>query len=190
MEKIMLSELQKSKIPNLFQMFDANQNGVLDKEDIVRIVNKCAIQKNLDKSSEAYNQHESAFLGLWVGMTSLADKDLDDKVTLEEFLAFFDYLIESQNNYKGLVNGISEGFFCTFDQDNDGALTFIEYRHFYEAMGLDERYARDIFRQLDLDSNGKIAIKTLKILIDQFFRSQDEKAPGNQFFGPIKYVSA
>lgn len=186
----MLSELQKSKIPNLFQMFDANQNGVLDKGDIVRIINTCAIQKNLAKSSEAYNRHESAFLGLWVGMTTLADKDMDDKVTLEEFLSFFDYLIESQNNYKGLVNGISEGFFCTFDQDGDGSLTFIEYRHFYEAVGLDERYARDIFRQLDLDSNGTISIRTLKILIDQFFRSQDAKAPGNQFFGPIPNVAA
>lgn len=186
----MLSELQKAKIPNLFQMFDANKNGVLDKKDIVRIINTCAVQKRLDKTSEAYNRHESAFLGLWVGMTALADKNMDDKVTLEEFLAFFDYLIESKNNYKGLVNGISEGFFCTFDQDNDGALTFIEYRQFYEAMGLDERYARTIFNQLDLDSNGSISIKTLKILIDQFFRSQDVKSPGNQFFGPIKQISA
>lgn len=186
----MLSDLQRAKIPNLFQMFDANKNGVLDKKDIVRIIDTCAGQKGLDKKSEDYDQHESAFLGLWVGMTTLADKNMDDKVTPDEFLAFFDHLIQSKNKYKILVNRISEGFFCTFDKDHDGKLTFIEYRQFYEAVGLDERFARTIFDKLDLDSNGSISINTLKILIDQFFRSQDDKAPGNQFFGPVAVATA
>ena len=186
----MLSDLQRAKLPNLFEMFDANKNGVLDKKDIVRIIDTCAGQKGLDKKSEDYNQHESAFLGLWVGMTTLADKNMDDKVTPDEFLAFFDYLIQNKNNYKAVVNKLSEGFFCTFDKDNDGRLTFIEYRQFYEAVGLDERFARMIFEKLDLDSNGSISIKTLKILIDQFFRSQDTNAPGNQFFGPVTTATA
>ncbi|MEM8861265.1 MAG: EF-hand domain-containing protein, partial [Chloroflexota bacterium] len=77
------------------------------------------------------------------------------------------------------------GVFGTFDSNNDGVLSAAEFEDFYVAMGLDVAFAQQIYGRLDLDANSSISLDELWTLVDQFLRSDDPDAPGNQFFGPV-----
>lgn len=181
----MLTELQLAKIPNLFHMFDGDNSGHMEERDIVHIINQCAENKGWSNTDPRYNEFYDTFYGLWIGMTTLADKNANDQIELSEFLDFFEMVMQDDENYNTIVSGISYGVFSMFDLDDDGTLTAAEYRTFYEKMGLDVDYAEKIYTYLDLDKDGTISVEELARLVDQFFRSQDKTEPGNHFFGPI-----
>lgn len=181
----MLSDLQMAKIPNLFHMFNIDKNGYLTQYDVERIIQGCSAMRGWDKSSEEYSTFSSTFLGFWIAVTTMADKNKDDQIDLQEFLGFFDNIIQTPDQYNMVVNGLSHSIFGTFDLDSDGSLTSEEYVRFYEVMGLDINLAPDIYTKLDKESDGAITIEELAQLVDQFFRSQDASAPGNEFFGRV-----
>jgi hypothetical protein len=49
----------------------------LDKNDIERIINGCASIRGWSKGSSEYTQFYSTFFGLWVGMTTMGDRERD-----------------------------------------------------------------------------------------------------------------
>lgn len=181
----MLSELQKAKIPNLFHMFDTDINGMIEEADILRIIDTCAGRMGWEKGGEDYEEFKTHFLSMWIGMVSLADKNQDDQVSLDEFLEFFDDLLKRPDDFQVVIGGLGGAIFGTFDMNFDGELTLGEYKEFYAAMGLNSNFATDIFSRLDLDTNGRISIRELNTLLDEFFRSPDSTAPGNFLFGPV-----
>lgn len=182
----MLSELQKAKIPNLFNMFDADNNGLLEASDIHRIIDTCAAKQGWTKEGEDYEEFKEHFLSMWRGMVSLADKNQDDQVTLDEFLAFYDDVLASPDKAQVVIGGLGGAIFGTFDTNFSGDLTLAEFKGFYGAMGLDTGYGTMIFSRLDRDSDHNISIKELNGLLDEFFNSQDSQAAGNFLFGPIR----
>ena len=181
----MLSNLQLAKLPNLFQMFDADKNGYLTKNDYLRIINGCATLRGWEKTSPEYANLYSTFYGQWAALTTMTGKSEEDQIESQEFLNFFDHLINDAENYKTVIDGVSQAIFGSFDLDDDGVLTVDEYRSFYQVMGIDDRSVSNIYGKLDLDANGSISIKELSELVDQFFSSQDPNAPGNELFGTI-----
>lgn len=182
----MLSDLQKAKIPNLFKMFDADNNGILEAADIHRIIDTCAAKQGWQKGGEDYEEFKEHFLSMWLGMVSLADKNQDEKVTLDEFLAFYDDLLTSPDRAQIVIGGLGGAIFGTFDVNFSGDLTLDEFKEFYAAMGLDSGFGTMIFSKLSRNSDRNITIKELIELLDEFFTSQDPKAAGNFLFGPIK----
>ncbi len=181
----MLTDFQAAKIPNLFNMFDSNRSGTMEQDDIVRIIDGCAAQRGWANSSPEYLEFYDTFYGLWIGITTLADKNQDDLIQLDEFLSFFDGLMQDSENYDMVVNGISQAVFKTFDLDDDGKLSLAEYEGFYQTIGLESGLAQSVYGKLDLNSDGSISVDELTQLVDQFFRSEDPNAPGNEFFGPV-----
>ncbi len=181
----MLTDFQTAKIPNLFNMFDSDSSGTMEQSDIVRIIDGCAAQRGWANTSPEYLEFYDTFYGLWIGMTTLADKNQDDVIQLNEFLNFFDGIMQAPDNYNMVVNGISNAVFSTFDIDDDGKLSLAEYMGFYQTIGLKTDLAKSVYGKLDLNSDGSITVDELTQLVDQFFTSQDPNAPGNEFFGPV-----
>lgn len=182
----MLSDLQKSKIQNLFHMFDTDINGMIEKSDIVRIINTCSARFGWERGGLDYKEFETHFLSMWAGMVKRADKNQDQQVSLQEFLDFYSDLLDSPEEYQVVLGGLGGAIFGTFDVNFDGELTLGEYKEFYAAMGLSTGFATTIFARLDLNTNGRISIRELTILLDEFFSSQDPNAPGNFLFGPVQ----
>ena len=181
----MLTDLQAKKLPNLFHMFDSNKNGYLEKGDFERIISECAKRQGWQAGDPAYGMFSSQFMGEWLSMIALADKDQDDKLSMEEFLNYYGSLNETPEKFKQISFGISHGVFSTFDSNNDGVLSADEYVDFYVAMGLDVDYAKQIYGRLDLNADSSISLDELAQLVDQFLRGDDPDAPGNSFFGPV-----
>ena len=82
----MLSDLQKTKIPNLFHMFDTDINGLIEEADILRIINTCAARMGWERGGVDYEEFKAHFLSMWDGMVKLADKNQDDQIQHRYFL--------------------------------------------------------------------------------------------------------
>ncbi len=182
----MLTEFQKEKLPRLFAMYDTDANGFIERADFARLTQACAQVQGWQPGTEEYDALETKLMSRWQKMLQFADVDRDERVSLAEWLAYVDDMLSSEDAYEAEVRKIASTTFGVFDRDGDGKLTIGEYREGYEAMGLDETLADDIFRRLDLNADGYISRSEHLTLIAQFFRSQNPQSPGNWIFGPGK----
>ncbi|MEM8857839.1 MAG: EF-hand domain-containing protein [Chloroflexota bacterium] len=181
----MLTELQMVKLPNFFHMFDADNNGQIEAADVEKIIAACAQRKGWTRTDEAYTDFHNEIFGLWIAMTTMADKNQDDQLSFEEFSEFFDMLMQDEENFLDVIYGLSDSLFGAFDSNSNGMLSAAEFEDFYLAVGLRIDTAAQVYAALDYDADGDISIEELKELVNQFFTSQDKNAIGNILFGPL-----
>ncbi len=182
----MLSELQLIKLPNFFHMFDADHNGQINSADFEAIIEACAQRKGWAKTDAGYTEFHNGIYGLWLAMTTMADKNQDDQLTFEEFSEFFDNLMQDEETFIDVINGLSDSLFGAFDSNANGMLSADEFEDFYLTVGLRLDTAAMIYAGLDLDADGDISIAELRKLTTQFFLSEDHNATGNVLFGPLE----
>jgi juvenile hormone diol kinase len=183
LERLMLTELQKQKLPRLFSMYDGDNNGFIQQDDFERILQQYSQFRNWTPDSPEYKSLQSKLMSRWNSMQKFADTNDDNKISLDEWLAYVDNLINDKQAYEAEVNGIVSFLFSLFDVDGNDQLDLSEYRQFYRTVGLDENAANEVFKQLNLKDNDYISKEKHLELIDQFFRSEDPEATGNFVFG-------
>ena len=81
---------------------------------------------------------------------------------------------------------LCEHLFAGMDADGDGQITAAENRGWFEVFGLDVAGAPAVFAACDLNGDGFISRDEWLQLVEQFFYSDDPKAPGNTLFGVLK----
>lgn len=182
----MLSELQLVKLPNFFHMFDADHNGLIEAADVEKIIDACAQRKGWAKTDAGYTEFHNEIFGLWLAMTTMADKNQDDKLNFEEFSEFFDTLMQDEATFLDIIHGLSDSLFGAFDSNSNGMLSAVEFEDFYATVGLNTETAALVYASLDLNTDGDISIAELRKLTSQFFLSQEQNITGNILFGPLK----
>ncbi|NET64144.1 MAG: hypothetical protein F6K63_06905 [Moorea sp. SIO1G6] len=177
----MLTELQQKKLTTLFNNIDADSGGTLNQDDFHLILNKLASSRGLKPNSWQYAYLRSILVSMWNNL-SLADQNSDAEITLEEWFKYYDNLIHS-DAYEPLIQLQCDVFFALLDQDDNGEISQQEYVDLVSAYGVDPSWARENFGHLDLNSDGHISQEELFTLMDEFFRSDNPKSPGNYFWG-------
>ncbi len=177
----MLTDLQKRKLAVLFHANDANRDGFLEQEDFERIADLYAQPRGWQPGSPGYDSLHATFLGIWQGLRESAHPARADRVTLDEMLASFDRLFQSDPD---LVPRLSALAFDTLDADGDGKIFIDEYRQLLATALLDAPVADQTFPRLDLNSDGYLTREELNQLFAEFFLSDDPNAPGNWLWGP------
>ncbi|NEO91174.1 MAG: hypothetical protein F6K56_13375 [Moorea sp. SIO3G5] len=177
----MLTALQQRKLTTLFNNIDADSGGTINEEDFRLVLNKLATLRRLKPNSLQYAYLRSILLSLWNNL-SLADQNSDAEITLEEWFKYYDNLIKS-DAYEPLIQLQCDVLFDLLDEDENGEISQQEYVDLVSAYGVDASWARENFGQLDLNSDGHISKEELFTLIDEFFRSDNPKSPGNYFWG-------
>ncbi|NEQ69347.1 MAG: hypothetical protein F6J86_22905 [Symploca sp. SIO1B1] len=179
----MLTELQKQKLPRLFSMYDADNNGFIEQEDFERFLQFYSQVGNWTPDSSEYKSLESKLMSRWNSMQKFADTNSDNKISLDEWLVYIDNLLSDQQAYEAEINGIVSFVFSLFDVDGNDQLDLSEYRQVYRTVDLDENSANEVFKKLNFKDDDYISKEKHLELIDQFFRSNDPEAPGNWVFG-------
>lgn len=182
----MLTDAQRTKIPKLFAMYDANGDGLLKREDMQRAFEGLMQAGGWNADSAEYKLFGDRFMSRWNRMRAVADANRDDIVTLDEYLTYWDKMLGQEGGYEQDVRGIGDIAFIVFDRDQDGFITLDEYRRFYRAVGLDPGYANTVYAKLGWNDERKISKDEYLQLIRDFFFSEDKEAAGNWFFGPVK----
>lgn len=176
-----LTKFQQKKIARMFDAYDYDSSKVLTKSDFDSVIEHLTKQLPDSKKSSI----ESQFSGFWSSLHKEADLDADQNVRLEEWLSYFDKLLNDANfKSTGIDSGV-EVIFNSLDKDGDGKISVEEYTEMLAAWKISNAEANAIYAKLDINGDGLISKEELKQLYEQFYYSEDPESPGNYVHGLI-----
>jgi Ca2+-binding EF-hand superfamily protein len=185
-EEVMLTDLQKRKLKRFFNVWDANRDGVITKEDPAQVAQNLARLRGLKPGSPEHEAFYAGFMLYQEGFLQAVDVDESGHVTLEEWLAFHEAMLQDEQQFEATVLMVSEVMFELMDQDGDGKITLEEYGSWMRAMRIAELdITEEVFQKLDLNEDGTLSKQELLQLIREFFYSDDPEARGNWALGAI-----
>lgn len=182
----MLTDLQRRKLTRYFRVYDIDDDGHIGPADFERVVENVRILHGLGTDSSAHHALREAYLGRWEALRTSADADENGVVDLEEWLAYWDGVLRSDERYEIEVAAVVRRLFEVFDTDEDGVIGPQEFADFWGVYGLASGLARRTFQALDANGDGVMSRDELLAIGRQFYRGDDPSAPGNRLFGPIQ----
>ncbi len=181
----MLTDLQKRKLTSLFYWYDADDNGNLRLDDFERLVQNISEIRGRGPGSQEYSQLYTRFMFDWSALLASADKSGDNAISLDEWLAHMDTILQIDEATERTINSLTELIWSLTDIDGSGRISPQEYALFLKAYNVDERIRDTIFRQLDLNGDGHLTREEIAKLVREFYLSNDPNAPGNWLIGPF-----
>ena len=181
----MLTELQKKKLPNLFKFYDADGNGYIEAADFDAIHATFCQEAGWEKGSPQFEMLKGRLASRWASFQKHADANRDNRISLDEWLAYVDRMLQSEEQFRAEVEGIVALIFQAFDRNQDGRIDRAEYERWHRARRLDANAASALFDAMDLNKDGGISVEENIQLVRQFFKSDNPSDPGNQLFGPF-----
>jgi Ca2+-binding EF-hand superfamily protein len=180
----MLSEFQKRKLTVMFHHHDMDDDGFLGKADYEQFAKRFGEIQDYPPGSPQYEAFYAQNMAAWEHVRQVADKDGDDRVSLEEFLESYDVTLSDEKLYDQLLTQYAQSMLALWDRDGDGRLSGVEFVALGGCYGVGEGAAREAFRHLDRDGNGYITTEEFMKNVKEFYLSDDPDAPGNWLVGP------
>lgn len=186
----MLTEFQKQKLTNLFQVHDLTNEGYLSQEDFEQLSDKIASDEGWAENSDEFKALRGRFLYLWQGLHYWADHNKDGKVTEAEWFMFWDYTLDSPSGYDDVVLPMAKLVYHMIDLDQDGYVDQADFSRYYHSLGLDDELAHQVFQELDTDRDQHLSIAELLTGLEIFYKSDLPSMPGNSMYGRVEPVPA
>lgn len=180
----MLSKLQKRKLTKFFSMYDTNCNGYLAKKDFESFCKRLAGLRDWSLRSPWYVGLSTQLDRDWKALKDSADKDQDSKISLDEWLDYYDCLLNDPQKYEERVKSLMEMVFGAFDQNKAGTINLHEWAGLLSVYNVSPIYAPLAFERLQIDPSQVIDKDHMLTFIRDFFYSDDQNTPANGMFGP------
>lgn len=180
-----LSEFQLKKIAVLFNFWDGNNNGHLDKGDYTRIADRLADFRGWAEGTDEYNAVHTTLQEDWAEAANFADTNKDNRITLDEWNVFCDTFIHNEEMYQVTVNNVRQAVIEAVDLDDDGIIDVNDWRNVFKIYSYDESLAEESFKMMDRDADGKVTGDEIAGALNEFLQSNDKSASGNYMFGPV-----
>lgn len=178
-----LSAFLTRKHSHSFRLFDANNDGFVERADHDRIVSAACHARGLTGAdAEAFH---AQLAGIWEALEQMVDRDGDHRINLTEWLAFQGGMAANPQLWQTAVEGNIRQFLALFDLDGDGGLSPAEYALLLGAYGLPASVAQAAFPRLDLGGDGVISTEDLLEVVRQWSFGEDPSAPGTHLFGAL-----
>ena len=181
----MLSELQTRKLTHLFNLYDVDKDGHVDKADYVQVVENLARLRNYTVGTPAYDSLLALYMSIWARLQQSTDANRDQRVTLNEFLTRYDVLLRQQEVAESVVIMMADMVTQMTDTDGDGRIAKAEFVAFLVAHNVDEEDAQSAFQYLDRTGDSLVTRDELLMNVQDFLCSDMPDAPGNWLFGPF-----
>lgn len=186
----MLTQLQISKFAMQFRQLDADDSGQLEWNDFELLLERLRQSRGLAADSPRLAKAKECYLLMWEALKKHSDLDDGATISLGEWLAFHEYALHDSfeslfisTEYEQLVDVMTNFVQELLDSDGDGNVSLEEYEAFLKAFGVNSEQARSCFAGLDRNNDGVLTRMELLDLVLEYYRTDDPKAPGNQFFG-------
>lgn len=181
-----MTELQKTKQVHLFNVLDYNEDGVLERQDFIDVADRLSDLRNYEEGSSKREAVRQEILRMWTNAKSLSGKEDEEQLTLEDWLAHEQEVIDSEVLINSYVQGLARAIFDTLDGNNDGVISEDEYLKFFQSFRGEEGDGTAAFQKLDVDGKGYLTRKEFLEVVTEFHLSDDSDAPGNWLFGPYQ----
>ena len=182
----MLTDLQLKKLPKMFALNDNNGDGVIAQEDFEEAARTLAYLRGLAPGTAEYQDMHKTIMSRWNHIRETCDADGDNRVTLKEWLAYWDKVLATEGEYERVGKPFSVVVARTLDRDGDGKISPKEYTQWVSRWGVDEKAALDCFARLDLNGDGHLSVDEFVTLVAEYFQSSDPSSPGNWLLGPLE----
>ena len=181
-----MTELQKAKQVHYFNVLDYNNDGTLEKQDFVNVADRLAEMRGYEEGSSKHTAVRQEILRMWTNARALSGKEGKTQITLDDWLAHEQKVLDSNVLIHSYVQGIARAIFDILDADNDGVISEDEYMKFFRSFRGDDEDAEIAFQKLDEDEKGYLTRQEFLEAVTEFHLSDDPDAPGNWLFGPYQ----
>jgi Ca2+-binding EF-hand superfamily protein len=181
-----MTELQRIKQVHYFDVLDYNDDGVLEKQDFVDIADRLAEMRDYDEGSSRHTAVRQEILRMWTNARALSGKEGKAEITLEDWLAHEQKVIDSNVLVHSYVQGIARAIFDILDANNDGVISEDEYLKFFRSFKGDAEDGEIAFQKLDDEDKGYLTRQEFLDAVTEFHLSDDPDARGNWLFGPYE----
>jgi Ca2+-binding EF-hand superfamily protein len=180
-----LTPLRTRKIEKLFSTLDLNRDGIIDRGDFLRRVERFAELRGWTEESPQYRRNAAYSLEEWRNLRETADVDEDGTVTREEYLRFGEIFLEDRDAVRAYARGDIQLLFDAMDTDGDERVSAAEYREYLDVCGIDPAGADAFFAHADVNRDGRMTRAEMAHAFEEFLVSEDPAAGGNFLFGAI-----
>ncbi|MFL7794197.1 MAG: EF-hand domain-containing protein [Anaerolineae bacterium] len=180
----MLTNLQKRKLTRFFNVWDTDDDGAITTKDPEQVAQNLAKLQGLKPGSPEHEGFYSGLMSYQNDFLKAVDMDESGRVTLEEWLAYHEEMLQDEKRFEGTVLMVIEVMFALMDRNGDGKITLEEYEECMKALRIED-FAEKALQKLDLNGNGTLSKEEVLKLTREFFYSDDPKARGNWALGPF-----
>lgn len=183
----MVSDFRKKKLLHVFNtLFDSNQSGSIDKNDLEGIANNIAKVRGFESGDAKLKEIQESLQTIWDLLQKRGDADNDAVISADEWIEMCDEYANNPDAPSQWQNACMKFIFDVEDSSRDGSIDAGEFSTIYASFGLNKEEAVKAFNKL---SNGKSNITwgEFQELWKEYFTSDDPNARGTFIFGKIKF---
>ncbi len=177
----MMSVLRKQKMIRFFNIYDGDKDGVVAKPEFELPVQAGASFLGYALGSPEYNEMYQRSMGLWSYIRDHGNKTDSDSVTLDEFLAAMEALVNDRSSLNDIVMAHASFTIEIWDRDGDGMMSEVEFIAAHTAYNTTEEAAREAFGYLDRNGDQQLSYGEIIQAVEEYFISDDPQALGNWF---------
>ena len=181
----MLSDFQKEKISHYFRIvLDQDKNGVLEENDFREIGESLCVLWMYKPGTPEYDRVINNSLTSWRAFKAYFESRKAE-ANESEFIRFYEKMLSpgGEKLYQKFVVHMVSSLFDAFDINEDGVISVDEYSDMFMCYHIPIKYSARAFVKLDRDGDDFVTKKELMVAVDEFFKSNDIKSPGNWLFG-------
>lgn len=171
----MATKFQYRKITNVFRAMDVDGDGYLTESDFEALASRWAAIQGQPKG-RIY-----AIMMNWWATLLTADRDGDERVTLDDVMLIVDRL----NEMPHAMATTALSMFDAVDVNGDGMISAREYNQLIVGWTGVPTDTDDIFDELDGDGDGYLSRTEFGELWAEFWSGDDQRASGSLVFGRI-----
>jgi Ca2+-binding EF-hand superfamily protein len=175
-----LSELRRKKLTRLFSMLDADGNGYVERADYERRGDHFATVHGFAAGTPEFERMRARSLAGWEKLAAAADADHDDRVGLEEYLAYQ----AGKADLAEAAREMASMILAMMDRDRDGRVSRQEYVA-AAPPEVGQAVSSAGFARLDRDADGFLTSDEVLRAVQEFVVGDDPDAPGNELLGPL-----
>lgn len=182
-----LSEFQLKKVVNVYQnLYDSNKDGVIDSKDFNDAIEKISTLHHWGKCDKKYGEAKAQLENIWKGLRKFADKNKDDIVTKDEWIAMWEQVlakVSAGEPFPDWQQQYMEFMFYANDTSGDNFIDRDEYVTIQTLFGNNEADSNTAFDRLSEGTDGMISKEDFTGLWREYFLSTDSSQRGNFLFG-------
>ncbi|NJQ00461.1 EF-hand domain-containing protein [Streptomyces zingiberis] len=174
------------KIDVCFGHFDTDDNGSVDREDLLTLGAQLLSKFGEPVTSPKGIALMDGMARFWDALVAVSDQDGDQRLSRDEYRsAMTGAFVEDPGNFDTAFRPLAEAVCALLDTDGDGAVDEREFEAWQDVFRTAPGDRAEAFRRLDADGDGKLSVGELLAAVREYYLSPDADATGNWLYGSV-----